>query len=291
MSAVTSRPIVQLGIQVVRAVRESMTSLWRHRSATGAAVVTTATALFVVLTGLATHHIMRAVSTQWGSGAIVVVLLEEGAPATKMSEIEGVGTVRNPSAVELAELLGIQTASSSQMRGEVLVVEPEKSPASHDLSERLESTPGVRDVRVVGEDLEALLSVAWGVGRLAPAAGALLVIAAAILIANASRLSIYPRRQEIEIMQLVGASRWFIRGPFVIEGCLTGALGGSVAAGAFWLFWRAVFEPAASQWEPLVLEIPPSLMLWWSLLVSVSGASIGAVASSMAVGRLFRARQ
>ena len=54
----------------------------------------------------------------------------------------------------------------------------------------------------------------------------LLVIASVLLIANTIRLSLFARRREVEVMRLVGATDWFIRWPFVIEGMIVGALGG-----------------------------------------------------------------
>jgi cell division transport system permease protein len=57
----------------------------------------------------------------------------------------------------------------------------------------------------------------------------LLVIASTLLIANTIRLSIFSRRREIEVMKLVGATNWFIRGPFMLEGLLTGFAGALLA--------------------------------------------------------------
>ena len=57
----------------------------------------------------------------------------------------------------------------------------------------------------------------------------LLVIASVLLISNTIRLSLFARRREVEVMKLVGATDWFIRWPFVIEGVVLGALGGLVA--------------------------------------------------------------
>ena len=57
----------------------------------------------------------------------------------------------------------------------------------------------------------------------------MLLVASTLLIANTIRLSIFARRREIEVMKLVGATNWFVRGPFMIEGLL-GGLGGAVVA-------------------------------------------------------------
>ena len=71
----------------------------------------------------------------------------------------------------------------------------------------------------------------------------LLVTASTLLIANTIRLSIFARRREIEVMKLVGATNWFIRGPFMLEGLLCG-LGGSVLAVILLVIGKAVALPS-----------------------------------------------
>ena len=70
----------------------------------------------------------------------------------------------------------------------------------------------------------------------------LLVIASTLLIANTIRLSIFSRRREIEVMKLVGATNWFIRGPFMLEGLLCG-LCGSVLAVILLLLGKTLVLP------------------------------------------------
>ena len=69
-----------------------------------------------------------------------------------------------------------------------------------------------------------------------------LLISSTLLVANTIRLSIFARRREIEVMKLVGATNWFVRGPFMIEGLLEG-LGGAVLAVILLVLGRAVFMP------------------------------------------------
>ena len=64
-----------------------------------------------------------------------------------------------------------------------------------------------------------------------------------ILIANTIRLSIFSRRREIEVMKLVGATNWFVRGPFMLEGLLCGLVG-SIAAVVLLLLGKEVALPA-----------------------------------------------
>ena len=66
-----------------------------------------------------------------------------------------------------------------------------------------------------------------------------------LLIANTIRLSLYARRREVEVMKLVGATDWFIRWPFVLEGVIVGALGGVVAILLLAVIKIAVVDPLA----------------------------------------------
>ena len=74
---------------------------------------------------------------------------------------------------------------------------------------------------------------------------ALLLIASLMLIGNTIRLSIYTRRREVEVMRLVGATRWFIRWPFMIEGVVVGCVGGAVAILILWLGKVTIVDPLA----------------------------------------------
>jgi cell division transport system permease protein len=71
----------------------------------------------------------------------------------------------------------------------------------------------------------------------------LLLVASLMLVANTIRLSIYARRREVEVMRLVGATNWFIRWPFVIEGLIVGLAGAAVAVGLLWVGKVAIIDP------------------------------------------------
>ena len=92
--------------------------------------------------------------------------------------------------------------------------------------------PGVADVRYDRQWLDRLLSAIAIIRGVGLVLGAVLTIAAALTVANVVRLALYARRDEIEIMQLVGAPQAYIRGPFVMEGVLQGGIGALLALAA-----------------------------------------------------------
>ena len=83
---------------------------------------------------------------------------------------------------------------------------------------------------------------------------ALLLVASLMLVGNTIRLSIYARRREVEVMRLVGATRWFIRWPFMIEGVMVGFLGGLVAILILWLGKVTIVDPLSDTALLLVAE-------------------------------------
>jgi cell division transport system permease protein len=89
--------------------------------------------------------------------------------------------------------------------------------------------PGVNDVKWGEETTKRVLTVAKWISVVFLVAIVLLVGASTLLIANTIRLSIFARRREIEVMKLVGATNWFVRGPFMIEGLLQGVVGALLA--------------------------------------------------------------
>jgi cell division transport system permease protein len=83
---------------------------------------------------------------------------------------------------------------------------------------------------------------------------ALLILASLMLVGNTIRLSIYTRRREVEVMRLVGATRWFIRWPFMIEGVVVGFAGGLVAILILWLGKITIVDPLSDSFSFLAAQ-------------------------------------
>jgi cell division transport system permease protein len=147
--------------------------------------------------------------------------------------------------------------------------------------------PGVDTVNYGAETSRRILQVARAIQIVSIIAVLILLAASTILIANTIRLSIFARRREIEVMKLVGATNWFVRGPFMLEGLLTG-LAGSVAAVVLLFLTR---EVAMSRILQNMREDPDVRALAFSytaaLLIFV-GLAIGALGSGLTLRRFLR---
>jgi len=115
----------------------------------------------------------------------------------------------------------------------------------------------------------------------------LLIAASLLLIGNTIRLSIYTRRREIEVMRLVGATRWFIRWPFMIEGVVVGILGGAIAILVLWIGKVTVVDPLS---DSFALMKAQDSMSFVALVACLFGAAIlvSAVGSGLTLRRFLK---
>ncbi|HET8979536.1 MAG TPA: permease-like cell division protein FtsX [Solirubrobacteraceae bacterium] len=115
----------------------------------------------------------------------------------------------------------------------------------------------------------------------------LLVIASVLLIANTIRLSLYARRREVEVMKLVGATDWFIRWPFVIEGVIVGAAGALLAIAVLGVSKLALLDPLAHNWS--LIAAPRTIPFTGLVIVLVgAGVLVSALGSGLSLRRFLR---
>jgi cell division transport system permease protein len=147
--------------------------------------------------------------------------------------------------------------------------------------------PAIDEVRNREEDTNKILSATRVVKLTMGLLAGLLVLASVLLIANTIRLSLYARRREVEVMKLVGATDWFIRWPFVIEGIIVGALGGILAVLSLGVVKVALVDPLAADFA---LIAAPETMNFGLLVAVLIGASIGvsALGSGLSLRRFLR---
>jgi cell division transport system permease protein len=117
-------------------------------------------------------------------------------------------------------------------------------------------------------------------------AGLILIIASAMLIANTIRLSIFARRREIEVMKLVGASNWFVRGPFILEGIACGLVGSILAVFLLVLGKELALPQIVPRFDAGDAQAWPFPLL--AAILILLGLSLGAAGSAVTLRRFLR---
>jgi cell division transport system permease protein len=152
---------------------------------------------------------------------------------------------------------------------------------------RTENLAAVDEVRNREDDTDKILEATGFVKALTAMLAGLLVLASVALVANTIRLSIFARRREVEVMKLVGATNWFIRWPFVIEGLIVGAMGGILAVLLLTIAKETFVDPLSDQFAliaaPDTIDFPLLVVL---LLLSCMAVS--ALGSGMTLRRFLR---
>jgi cell division transport system permease protein len=147
--------------------------------------------------------------------------------------------------------------------------------------------PAIDTVKNSKDDTQKILVATRVVKLTTGLLAVLLVVASVLLVSNTIRLSLFSRRREVEVMKLVGATDWFIRWPFVIEGIVLGALGGLMAILLLLVGKIALLDPLISQFA--LLAAPKTIHL--GVLVAVLlAASVGvsAAGSGLSLRRFLR---
>ena len=145
----------------------------------------------------------------------------------------------------------------------------------------------IEDVVDRREDTTKLLQVTRVVKLMGGTLAALLVAASIFLIANTIRLSLYARRREVEVMKLVGATDWFIRWPFVIEGVIVGALGTVLAVLLLAVGKITVIDPLASDFTLIAAPETVAFPTLAAVLLA-AGIAISALGSGLSLRRFLK---
>jgi cell division transport system permease protein len=149
---------------------------------------------------------------------------------------------------------------------------PKGKPIASIISHPFDRTQSSEKIEEVTSALKIILTVIT----------ALLILASLMLVGNTIRLSIYTRRREVEVMRLVGATRWFIRWPFMIEGVVVGFIGGLLAILILWLGKITIVDPLSDSFELLAAQNNSTLafpalvgiLFAASILVSTIGSGV-----------------
>jgi cell division transport system permease protein len=280
---------------------EAVASLWRGRQSGALSMATIALALFVLGAFLIVTSNLERLGGEWSSSADMSVYLNDNVTAAERTAIENALTgdvVAGRAYVSKADALarfrrtfadlasGMEGLGDNPLPASYEVrMQPGSDAAIDALVAAVRQLPGVADVRYDRQWLSRLLAAVGVIRGMGLTLGVLLAVGAALTVANVVRLALFARRDEIDIMQLVGAPQVYIRGPFVMEGTLQGGLGATVAlvtlAVAFFALRARYLVPlAASINLSSVRFLPLELCLWLVVGGMVVGCLGGLVAAA-----------
>jgi cell division transport system permease protein len=284
-------------------VSEALTSLWRSRLVNAVSIGTIAVSLFVLGAFLTVASALSGLVTRWTETVQVIVYLEDATPdrvreslENRLREDPAVASLQFVSREEaLARFRGMfrDLSSLPEDLGEnpfpaslEVNLRPERQSAVEveRLAKAFTGVPGVREIQY---DLLWIERLSTGV-RLVRVVGAflggILVLAAVFTISNVIRLTIYAREDELDIMRLVGATRAYVKGPFVAEGMIQGGLGGLAASFLLWtaLAWLSRDLQVSDLLPHATLSLSPAL----AALLVAGGMTVGLVGSLMSLSRL-----
>ena len=139
-----------------------------------------------------------------------------------------------------------------------------------------------------GDIVNRMLQLSQWLGYAGVALMAILVVVSVVIVMNTIRTAVYHRRKEIEVMKLVGATEWFVRGPFVIEGVMTGVIAAAIALSVLVIAYPQVVSRFSSDISFIPLTYDPTFIASLARDLLVGGALLGALGSYIGVRRFVR---
>ena len=281
---------------------EAIRSLWRGRQSGILSTLTIALALFVLGGFLLVTANLERLGAEWSNAAEMSVYLKDDVTQDQRRAIESLlapgDLVASHEYVSKADALGRFKQTFTDLSTAVDTLGDNPLPASYEvrlrtgpsaqtavdaLGAQLRQTPGVADVRYDRQWLNRVLSAITIIRGAGLVLAAILTIAAALTVANVVRLALFARRDELDIMQLVGAPQAYIRGPFVMEGVLQGGIGAMLALAvlsiAFFALRSRYLVPLAS-----AVNLSSIRFLPWELclFVVIGGMAVGCLGGLVA---------
>lgn len=285
-------------------LQEALRALRRNGAPTLAAIVTTVVTVILLGVLIPIFQTTQAKSDEVRSELNIQAGLYDDATKAEVNslqgELEGIPHVSEVTYISKDEALA---TLRSELKDKTIVEQLHSNPlpASFEIkADDAANLPGIREAILPngpgGEAISPIISNIFdrtqASGKIEQVTGALkivlsvitvlLVLASLMLVGNTIRLSIYTRRREVEVMRLVGATRWFIRWPFMIEGVVVGFAGGLVAILILWLGKITIVDPLSDSFSFLAAQNSSTLgfpalvaiLFAASVLVSTIGSGV-----------------
>jgi len=294
-----------MAIKVDYVVREAGSNLFRNLSITVASVLTVMVSLFLLGCALMVSLGVNKATQRWQGGIEFIVFINPASTPEQVQavdkalrdspEVEKITYVDQKAAFEEFKTLFanqpelVDTVTPDILPPSYRVVPKNKSSeAVQALSEQYKGKPGVRDVVSATETIRLVQKLSQTLTGFMLVVAIVLLGASALLVLNTIRMAMFARRREIEVMKLVGATNWFIRVPFMVEGLVQGLIGAALAIG-FLVVFRPFYErivPDPTQFQLFAGMVPGSSELFGIYaILAVVGCVVGTFGAGVAVTR------
>ncbi len=292
--------------QLLFACSSAWQNFWRNLAVSVAAVVSIALILMLAGTGLLLGHAFGQVLDSYRHRvSVVAISVADNTPLAAVYDFEGELQAR-PDVVSVRFVTKDEELKSfaSDPRNRQLIEQIEGNPVPAKIEVRVAHLDDVKRIDALarqwrgadradptdykGDVVTNMLRLStWltigGLGMMA-----VLTVASAVIVMNTIRTAVYHRRDEIELMKLVGATEWFVRGPFVVEGVMTGVIAASLALGLLLAAYRPFVDRFRAELFFLPLSYDPRFVHVLAQDLLVAGAALGAVGSYVGVRRFVR---
>lgn len=281
---------------------DALKSLKRNKTITLASIVTVSATLFIFGVFLLVAQTINMGVESVESKVEIKAYLADGITTTEQSNVEtiinaveGVKEVYYETKEEafdnfkerLGEDNSILTGFSEDRNPlpNSFVISLEEPEAAMRVEDALTGVRGVEDVGNERETVEKIIGLARLIRSMGVVIFIILVLVSLFLISNTIKLTVYSRRREIGIMKFVGATDWFIRWPFIIEGMIMGLVGGIIAFGVVYSAYRVIYADVTQSMFYAELVTPQYVLQNFSWQFGVTGLVIGALGSFIALKR------
>lgn len=281
-------------------IKDAFTSLKRNKTISIASVITVLITFFVLgIFMLVANNINKGINNVQNKVELKIFLkddiklIDQREIEIKLREIDGVKDVVYQSKEE--EYKNFQ-ATTNENEGLLKGYTLQNNPFSASLTVKLEApeyastvSEGIKDfegIETVGDQQELvdkIIGIVNGVKLVGFGLFVILVGVSVFLIMNTTKLTVYSRRREVGIMKFVGATDWFIRWPFVIEGMVIGLVGATLACGALFFAYNLVVNWIASQMVFVSLVPTAYILSTLSWQFMLGGIVVGGIASIIAL--------
>jgi cell division transport system permease protein len=287
-------------------IREALINLRRNLLVVLGAVLAVFISLALAFGALVVNQLLRINTLAWQDGVHVIAFLNDegtdgvatGSHDALLAEVQSWSEVANAFKIDKAQAW-VEYQELFADRPDYLDIDPSVLPASvrielnnidlyRDVQFRLaEQSQLIKRVVTFGEQIEQLSSLSTVLNLLGLGLAFVLGVSAVILIANTIRMAIYARRDEVAIMKLVGASNWFVRIPFILEGMIEGLVGAALAVTTVWVASRNL-RTLGETIEIISFSISDRFFVTWGILFLVFGAAAGVLGSVLGLSRYLR---